>query len=173
MAWYDSDNWLGGTTYSGGFYASGGWDPSTGWVINDWGFGVNANIDFGKPITLPTHRPQGLAAKVNEDIWDSDEDYAEFFVTPTVSWDYFPWDDYVDTSASVGVGLSYTTTESSLDGSDEKLMASMIFELEFTVPEEERWSFYTRLHHRSSAYGTFSDGGGSNFPSIGLRFHLN
>jgi|GEM_PF-5180354 len=130
------------------------------------------SVGFRKKI-LSYDKYFSIYTELNSSYIYGDEDYAEFFVTPTVSWDLFPWDDYIDTSASVGVGLSYTTKEADLDESGEKLMASMIFELEFAVPEDERWSFYTRLHHRSSAYGTFSDGGGSNFPSIGLRFRLN
>jgi len=101
-----------------------------------------------------------------------DENYSEVFFTPTVSWDYFPWDNVVDTSASVGVGLSYTSIESTLDNSGTKLLASMIFELEFTIPKYERFPLFVRIHHRSTA-GIFADEGGSNFHAIGLRYNLN
>lgn len=114
-----------------------------------------------------------IYTELNASFIYGDEDYAEIFLTPTLSWNLFPWDDYLDTSASIGVGLSYALEASDLDGSGEELMASMIFELEFRLPDVPDWSLYTRIHHRSSAYNTFSDGGGSNFPSIGLRYHFN
>jgi hypothetical protein len=100
------------------------------------------------------------------------EDYSEVFLTPTISWDYFPWDATLDTSASVGVGLSYTSIASNLDRSGKKLMASMIFELEFKLPQHEHLSLFTRIHHRSTA-GIFANGGGSNFHAVGLRYYLN
>jgi len=101
-----------------------------------------------------------------------DEDYNEVFFTPTISWDYFPWDKVLNTSASIGVGLSYTSIESNLDNSGKKLMASMIFELEFKLPEYEKVALFTRIHHRSTA-GIFAAGGGSNFHAIGLRYYLD
>ncbi|GED23419.1 hypothetical protein [Halomonas halmophila] len=103
-----------------------------------------------------------------------DEDYFESFITPSLSWEPFPWDDSVDTTAYLGVGLSYTTEESQLDDSGEKLMASMIFELEAQPDAWGPWSVYGRLHHRSSAFGFFSDQeGGSNIPSLGVRYHFD
>ena len=101
-----------------------------------------------------------------------DEEYSEVFFTPTVSWNLFPWDNVVDTSASIGVGLSYTSIESNLDNSGKNLMASMIFELEFKLPEYEKLSLFTRIHHRSTA-GIFANGGGSNFYAVGLRYNFN
>lgn len=131
-------------------------------------------ISFGgRKKILNVDKYFSIYTEINASYIYGDEDYGEIFITPTISWDLFPWDDYLDTSASVGVGISYTSTESELDDSNEKFMASMIFEVEVTLPEDKGWSVYTRLHHRSSAYGTFSDGGGSNFPSIGLRYHFN
>jgi len=76
--WSGSDNWLGSTTYSGDWYINGGFDPSSGWEI-DWGIGVNANTSFGEQLTLPTQRPQSFTANVNENVWESDEDYADFW----------------------------------------------------------------------------------------------
>ncbi len=101
-----------------------------------------------------------------------DEDYSEVFFTPTISWNYFPWDNVVDTTAAIGVGLSYTSIESNLDNSGKNLLASMIFELEFKLPEYEKVSMFTRIHHRSTA-GIFAEGGGSNFYAIGLRYNFN
>lgn len=101
-----------------------------------------------------------------------DEHYSEVFLTPAISWDYFPWDDVLDTSASVGVGISYTSRKSALDNSGKKLMASMIFELEFKLPGHDRLSLFTRIHHRSTA-GIFASSGGSNFHAIGLRYSFN
>jgi len=101
-----------------------------------------------------------------------DEEYNEVFFTPTVSWNFFPWDNVVDTTASIGVGLSYTSIESNLDNAGKNLLASMIFELEFKLPEYEKVALFTRIHHRSTA-GIFAKEGGSNFYAIGLRYNFN
>ncbi|GGK60096.1 hypothetical protein GCM10007941_07950 [Amphritea balenae] len=105
-----------------------------------------------------------------------EESYQEVSVTPTISWNLLPWDDYLDTSVSLGFGLSYSSMVTELDETDTKTLISMIFELEFKLPEKDTWSVYTRVHHRSSGADyigdVISDGGGSNFPSIGLRYHF-
>lgn len=102
-----------------------------------------------------------------------DEHYFETFLTPSISWEPFPWDDVLDTTAYLGVGISYTSETSRLDHSGEHWMASMIFELEVQPDSWGPWSLYGRIHHRSTAYGTFGDdGGGSNIPSLGVRYHF-
>lgn len=104
-----------------------------------------------------------------------DEEYAEAFVTPTITWDTFPWDHVVDTTAALGVGLSYTSKTTELDEIDQRWMASMIVELEMQPASWDSWSMYTRIHHRSNAGGVFgdeTDAKGSNFPSLGLRYHF-
>lgn len=103
------------------------------------------------------------------------ETYGEIFLTPTITWDSFPWDHRWDTTLGLGAGLSYTTTAAEVDDTGQRWMASMIVELEVQPAVWLDWSAFTRLHHRSSAFGTFSDESGfqgSNFPSLGVRYHF-
>ena len=90
----------------------------------------------------------------------------------TARWTAFPWDDYVDTSAAFGLGLSVTSETPRLEvrnvGESQPLMAYWMFELAFAVPPDD-WELIARLHHRSTAYGTFGDNGGANALVLGLR----
>ncbi|MDN3526604.1 hypothetical protein QWY79_15135 [Halomonas sabkhae] len=105
-------------------------------------------------------------------IWGNEE-YYEAFLTPSISWEHFMWDDTIDTTAYVGVGMSYTSEASKLDDSGKRWMVSMIFELEGQPAAWGPWSIYGRLHHRSTA-GIINDGdGGSNIPSLGVRYHFD
>lgn len=104
-----------------------------------------------------------------------DEEYAEAALTPMITWDTFPWDHTVDTTLAVGAGLSYSSKTTDIDTIDQRWMASMIFELEMQPASWASWSVYTRIHHRSNAFGLFGDESsqtGSNFPSLGLRYHF-
>ncbi len=137
------------------------------------GFDNYGLISLGVRKKLADYGPYfSLYSELNISRIFGDEDYSEVFFTPTVSWNYFPWDNIVDTSASIGVGLSYTSIESNLDNSGTNLLASMIFELEFELPKYEKVSLFTRIHHRSTA-GIFADSGGSNFYAVGLRYNFN
>ena len=90
----------------------------------------------------------------------------------TARWTAFPWDRHVDTSAAFGVGLSVTSETPRLEvgneGESQPLMAYWMFEFAFALPPEN-WELIARLHHRSTAYGTFGDGGGANALVLGLR----
>lgn len=113
--------------------------------------------------------------EVNLSWISGDEDYAEMFLTPTISWDTFPWDDVVDTTFAIGVGLSYTTTSTRIDDAGQRWLASVIVELDMQPASWDSWSVFTRIHHRSNAYGLFgeeTDDRGSNFPSLGVRYQF-
>ena len=90
----------------------------------------------------------------------------------TARWTVFPWDDYLDTSAAFGLGLSVTSEAPRLEvrneGATQPLMAYWMFELAFGLPAEN-WELVTRLHHRSTAYGLFGEEGGANSLVIGFR----
>lgn len=104
-----------------------------------------------------------------------DEEYAEAALTPGITWDTFPWDSALDTTLAFGVGLSYSSKTTEIDTIDQRWMASMIFELEMQPAAWKSWSVYSRIHHRSNAFGLFGDESsqkGSNFPSIGVRYHF-
>ncbi|MFO7817351.1 MAG: hypothetical protein ACQES5_00925 [Thermodesulfobacteriota bacterium] len=93
----------------------------------------------------------------------------------TTSWNKFPWQDTVEQSLGFGIGPSLATklpkTEEELDGSTECLMLYWHLETTFSLPESP-WSLLFRLHHRSPAYGTFGEDGGSNALTTGLRYRF-
>jgi hypothetical protein len=104
------------------------------------------------------------------------QDHWEFNGLSVVRWTAFPWDDFLDTSAAAGLGLSYATkipeVEAELDGNSERLLAYWMLELEASIPKLEAWHVLGRLHHRSPAYGLFGESGGSNVLSLGLRYRF-
>ena len=105
------------------------------------------------------------------------QEFAEFTLTPTLRWKWFPWNHYVYTTLRGSpVGLSFTTAESRLEALEtvgrrtSKLLNSLVYEWTFAPSETSNWEAFYRIHHRCGAYGLF-DGvvGGSNYMSLGLR----
>jgi hypothetical protein len=90
----------------------------------------------------------------------------------TARWLAFPWSDAVDSSAAFGLGLSLASetpeTEIALEGSSEELLAYWMVELDAGLPDSP-WRVTGRLHHRSTAFGTFGDDGGSNALVLGVK----
>jgi len=90
----------------------------------------------------------------------------------TARWTAFPWDEHADTSAAFGLGLSVTSETPGLErrneGSSQPLMAYWMVELAVGPPRQD-WEIIARLHHRSTAYGTFGDDGGANALVLGVR----
>lgn len=90
----------------------------------------------------------------------------------TARWTRFPWDAHLDTSAAFGLGLSVTSEtprrEIRNEGASQPMMAYWMVELSVALPPED-WELIARLHHRSTAYGTFGDSGGANALVMGLR----
>ena len=106
---------------------------------------------------------------------DSLDRHWEFNGLADLRWNRFFWDKYVDTSAAVGLGLSYATEKPEFEieeqGASNRLMAYMLFELAFSLPEFPRWALVARWHHRSAAWGTFEDDieTASNAIGLGLK----
>jgi hypothetical protein len=90
----------------------------------------------------------------------------------TARWLAFPWSATLDTSAAFGLGLSLASetpqTEVALEGSSEALLAYWMVELDAGLPDSA-WRVTGRLHHRSTAFGTFGDDGGSNALVLGVK----
>lgn len=91
----------------------------------------------------------------------------------TARWDDFPWDKTLDTSLAYGIGPSFATTtpeyEKIRKGNSDPVMLFWHIEAAVGLPNS-RWSSFFRLHHRSTAYGTVADEGGSNILCLGLRY---
>lgn len=90
-----------------------------------------------------------------------------------VRWHRLPWSDRLNSTAAIGLGLSYASAlpraEVTLNGGSEKLLAYWHLELTLGPPRSD-WQASLRLHHRSPAYGLFGDRGGSNAVALGVRY---
>ncbi len=88
-------------------------------------------------------------------------DHTEVNSALNLRWQALPWDDWLDTSLAWGLGLSYafSTPKLEVDQGDRvsNLMIFMNTELEVMVPGQEDWSVFTRIHHRSSAFGLINN----------------
>jgi hypothetical protein len=93
-------------------------------------------------------------------------------------WMRFPWDHRLDTRVAFGEGLSYATRTPPIeprarrpDEQSVRLLNYLLLEIEVVVPRRERWSVFTRIHHRSGVAGLFGNvQGGSNFIGLGARY---
>lgn len=106
------------------------------------------------------------------------QENAEFDALITARWLYFPWNDYLNTTFAVGDGISVATEvpdfeEETHNGNATQVLNYLMFELTFGLPQLPRWSFITRIHHRSGMFGLF-DGvhGAFNSLCFGLRYQL-
>ena len=102
----------------------------------------------------------------------------EFNLLTSVRWNRFFWDKYVDTSFATGLGVSYATEDPTFEitehGSTNQLLAYILVELAFSPPKYPQWAGVVRIHHRSSAYGTFEEDieGASNSLGIGIKYRF-
>lgn len=93
-------------------------------------------------------------------------------------WQKFPWDHLVNTSVAVGEGISMASSVPVIERErspihHQRFLNYILLELELAKPEEERWSFVSRIHHRSGVFGTY--GGqhkGSNLLGAGVRYRF-
>ncbi len=91
-------------------------------------------------------------------------------------WNRFYWDRYLNTSFAVGLGVSYATEEGQFEidahGDTSKVLAYILVDLDFSLPKYPNWALDVRIHHRSSAYGTFNSNieGASNALGVGLKY---
>ena len=101
-----------------------------------------------------------------------EQDNWEFNLPVVARWDAFSWDNTLDTSLAFGVGPSYTSStpeaEVAIRGNSHRLMVYWKLEAEFAPPGEP-WSAIVVLHHRSGAFNTVANEGGSNSIVIGIR----
>lgn len=105
------------------------------------------------------------------------QDHWEFNGLGLIRYLTFPWDKYVDTSFAAGNGLSFATSTPEIERDDDErtsqILNYLLFELDFTLPQYPAWTLSTRLHHRSSIFGTFFGArAGSNFLATGLKYNF-
>lgn len=96
----------------------------------------------------------------------------EFNVPLVARWTRFPWDDTLRTSTAFGLGLSWAAStpeyETEKEGDSEQLLTYWMIEFE-AGPPQSVWSGVARIHHRSTAFGTFGQDGGANSLVLGVR----
>ena len=87
-------------------------------------------------------------------------------------WTRFPWRDRLATGVAFGLGLSVASEtpelEAANEGGSQPMMAYWMIEVGVGTPDA-RWELVGRLHHRSTAFGTFGEVGGANALVLGLR----
>lgn len=103
------------------------------------------------------------------------QDHQEVVGVLVARWEYFPWDHELDTSFSVGEGLSWASElpvkENVGEEGTAQLLNYVLFEVAASPWEKRRWEGFLRVHHRSGAFGTFSGVyGASNFIGFGVRY---
>jgi hypothetical protein len=109
---------------------------------------------------------------------DADMHHWEFNALTSIRWNRFIWDKYVDTSFATGLGVSYATEKPIFEieehGATNRLLAYILVELAFSPPNNPRWAGVMRIHHRSSAYGTFEEDieGASNSFGVGVKYRF-
>ncbi len=101
-----------------------------------------------------------------------DQDNWEFNLPIVGRWEAFPWDDVVDTSLAFGIGPSYASQRPKAEvqnrGNSHHLLVYWKMEAEAGLPGKA-WSAIIVLHHRSGAFNTVADEGGSNAIVVGFR----
>jgi hypothetical protein len=104
-----------------------------------------------------------------------DQDHQEINALLVFRWRPFPWDRFLDTSTSVGMGLSLATEvpelEERRDEGSSQLLGYLMFELAFSLPKYPQWELFGRIHHRSGAGNYFTNiQGSSNAVGFGIRY---
>jgi len=105
-----------------------------------------------------------------------DQYHWELNALTSLRWNRVFWDKYVDTSFAIGLGVSYATEipefEVDSHGDSSQLLAYILGEMAMSPPKYPQWAGVLRIHHRSSAYGTFDDEieGASNALGVGIKY---
>ncbi len=142
----------------------------------DWGFkfaAVTAGEKIGNLFGRIDFELEGQVVKhlAGQHHW-------EFNALAIARWLRFPWNDIIKTSFAVGEGLSLATEtavyeEKYHDEKTNKFLNYVMFEFDFALPHEHRWSLVTRLHHRSGVFGLFNGVyGATNAFGLGIRYHF-
>lgn len=119
----------------------------------------------------------GLSLEVEGNVvkYFGDQDNWEFNAAVAGRWHKFPWNDTVATTIAWGIGPSYASevpeVEKEIHETSEQLLVFWFAEITLGPPKS-RWAAAFRLHHRSTAFGTFANDGGSNSLALGLKYHF-
>lgn len=102
----------------------------------------------------------------------------EFWSALYGRWKKFPWNDYVRTSVALSTGVNYATDVSGWEklkspGHTSEVLHYLSPEITFGLPSQPNLDLVFRFHHRSGgSLGVFNNtGGGSQYQTVGLRYH--
>ena len=93
----------------------------------------------------------------------------------------FPWSRYLKNSVAIGDGISYDSHPPFADMERDKpssefgrLLNYLLLEVTFALPSHPNFELAFRVHHRCTAWGTFSGNpsAGSTNIGIGLRYYF-
>ncbi|MEK6202210.1 MAG: hypothetical protein N2A40_07300 [Desulfobulbaceae bacterium] len=105
--------------------------------------------------------------------YGDDVSHWEFVALGLGRWHAFPWDDVVNTSIAIGVGVSAYTEISNVERyrneEAQRWLGHLAFELTFGLPQLPRWDLLMRLHHRSGMGNVIGEGS-SEYVCIGLKY---
>ena len=136
------------------------------------------DVDFEVEGQIGKHTGSSYPSWANPPNSEVSQDHWEFNLLASTRWNRFFWDKYVDTSFAVGLGVSYATElpEFEVEAHDDsnELLAYILVELDFSLPKYPQWALVSRIHHRSSAYGTFEEDieGASNAFGLGIKYRF-
>ncbi len=114
--------------------------------------------------------------EINVTRHSGDQDHLEFNAAISFRWWSFPWQNFVQTTVSHGLGpsvaVNHPEVEKGSDGSSDRLLLYMQTELTLAPAEYSDWALLLRLHHRSGVFGLISEDSGSNYLALGLRYRF-
>jgi len=105
------------------------------------------------------------------------QSFSEVAFAPTITWNWFPWNNYVYTRFRMGpLGVSYDTAVSKLEAADtvgrhtSRFLNYHVAELIFSPAKDANWEVFLGVHHRCGIYGLVGKvNGGSNYVTAGFR----
>ncbi len=105
------------------------------------------------------------------------QNHWEFNLLGVLRWEKFPWDNWLQTSAAFGLGPSWATRRPKIeienDGETARFMVYWMTELAIApFSSRPNLELFSRIHHRSDAFGLVADDGGSNALAFGLRYRF-
>lgn len=107
----------------------------------------------------------------------SSQQHGEFVGLAALRWRKFPWDRWLQTGVAVGAGVSLVTDDPKFElkhkGETARTLAYLLVEAEIGLRQYSEWSLVGRIHHRSSAFNTFTNGhASSNAYVLGLKYRF-
>jgi len=151
------------------------WSPWSD--VNKFSHGYMAALDATVNLVKTPYLPITIGVDLNVSQHFGQQTYYEVAAAPTVTWDWFPWNNYVYTRYRIGpLGGSYDTalsrseaTETST-GKTSRFLNYHVSEWIFSPSKDSKWEVFIGVHHRCGIYGLIDHvDGGENYVTAGWR----